>query len=72
MSGEIIVYTFRRGDEEEDWGGFQTQNHDEAVNYAKQHKLLVMENVYEWQEALPAEDFRGDTSQCIDHPVEDP
>lgn len=51
---DISVYSFRDADGE-DAGEFKTQNFEEARQYAQKNSLCVVENVYEWQEAIPVD-----------------
>lgn len=63
---EISVYTFEDADGNED-GTYSTQNSREAEEHARKYELRVIENVYEWQEAVPVEgwDFTGaEMAEC--------
>lgn len=54
---DISVYSFV-DDEGEDESTYTTQDYQEAKEYASKYGLLIMENVYEWTEAIPLDDFR--------------
>lgn len=60
MAADISVYSFEDRDGNE-YGTFTTQDYQEAKAYAAENKLRVMENVYEWSEAIPVEgdDYTG-------------
>jgi hypothetical protein len=51
---QISVYTFEDKDGNSD-GVYQTQDFREAKQYAMDNSLRVIENVYEWSEAIPVE-----------------
>jgi len=51
---QISVYTFEDKDGNE-FGAYQTQDFEEAKRYAQEGSLRVIENVFEWSEAIPVE-----------------
>jgi hypothetical protein len=54
--GEISVYSFEDANGD-DHGTFTTMKWDEAKEYAQRYGLRVIENVYEWTEAVPVPGF---------------
>lgn len=56
MAGTLTVYTFEDSDGHEQ--SFETMDAAEARKHAQENKLLMIGNEYEWQEAVPLEDYR--------------
>ena len=52
MPGELTLYSFedKNGDES---GCYTTQDFEEAKAHAMKYRLRLIENVYEWTEAVP-------------------
>ena len=55
---EIIQYGFQDKDGEYDEAVFPDTEYEKALEYAKRHKLLLVEDRYEWQETIEKDDFR--------------
>ncbi len=58
MAGSIEVYAF-----EDSAGGvdtFTTQDFDEAIEYAREHGMCIVEHTYEWADSVhvPEHDYR--------------
>lgn len=50
----ISMYSFEDKDGEES-GCFTTLNFRDAEEYARKYNLRIIENVFEWSEAIPVE-----------------
>jgi hypothetical protein len=59
---EEVIYVFYDATGNE-WGSFQTRNFQEALEYAQENMLQVMEEVYEYSETRPVDgaDFTDKT-----------
>jgi hypothetical protein len=55
MAATITVYTFE--DEEGREQLFETQDVQEAKEYARENHLIAIANEYEWSEAIPVPDW---------------
>jgi len=55
MSGSVSVYSFENAAGDQD-GCYTTQDFDEAREHAAKYKLRLIENIYEWAEAIPVEE----------------
>jgi hypothetical protein len=53
----IIVYTFERKGEGKGGFGFTTQDYQEAECYARENRLLLIENEFEWADSGLVRDF---------------
>lgn len=51
----IEVYTFENADGDE-WGFFTTQELEEARSYARENKLRLIANTFEWTDSELLED----------------
>jgi hypothetical protein len=50
----ISVYSFEDREGHED-GTYQTQCYRDAQEHARRYGLRLIDNIYEWQEAIPVE-----------------
>lgn len=52
----MSLYTFQDA-HGQDHGSYSTTSTTEAKEYAQRHRLQVVENVYEWTEAIPVPEW---------------
>lgn len=69
---QLCVYTFEDADGNE-VGCWSTQNAQEAKAHGQQYSYNVIENVYEWDEAVPVEgwDFATQAKDAGTEPTEE-
>jgi hypothetical protein len=56
------VYTFRDRDNDS-FGSFHTQDYEEAKQYARENRLRIIGNEYEWADSEDLDDFTEDVSK---------
>jgi hypothetical protein len=55
---EIEVYTFENAEGQEE-GSYQTQNINDARQYAQKYKLRLIANTFVWDDSELVEDYTG-------------